>query len=161
MATRTKTQPVDPHVDARTARLYEVSGHYGPWTSREYNEAFPPRTPNTGPDPEPPAEVVELAEARDIAAAAFERIDEQWQAAALAERAAQDAGPVMVNKLGQMFTDPKGPRRLRKAREVLDELNSERDLAREVLHRASAKWRAAETAWRHQLLADELAASRK
>lgn len=152
----------DVFVSPKVARLREVSGHDGPWTSAEYSAAFgPPLGPSTGPDPDPPAEVAELAELRDVALSEFERADDEWVKALVAERQAQQVGQTTyVDKAGQPIRD-EAPRKLRKARKALAEAREVRDEAAEKLRKATAKWRPAEHAWRHQLLAEHYEATKQ
>ncbi len=159
MATRTK--PTTPPVDPKVARLYEATGHYGPWTSSEYNQAFPPMPLSRDPDPDPPAEVAELAEARDLALAKFERADTAWREAVARKARAQESGQVRISNIGEILNDPSQPRKLRVAEQEEDDARGQRDVAAEELKRVSKRWHAVQATWRRQLITDAYEANQQ
>lgn len=152
----------DEFVDPKVARLREVSGHNGPWTSAEYQAAIGMLHPTSEPDPEPPAELVEARERLDAARAVFDAAHSEWGDARLAiMRLRQSEGPVRVTRDGQLITDPHTPRKVRKAEQAADDLWKVRERAARDLSEVRVEAQKIEQAWRYRLRADAYEANRK
>lgn len=155
-----KPEP-EGYVSPKVARLREVSGHNGPWTSAEYHAAIGTIEPDSEPDPEPPAEVAEAAEQADLARAEFEAAHQAWSEARWKVAQLQRSeGPVRITRDGQLVTDPDTPRKVRKAEKRAEELWEARRLAGEALKRVRVKHQQLESAWRYQLRADAYESNR-
>lgn len=76
----------------RTQALYERFGHYGPFSSKEYESIVGTLAPTTEPQPAPPVAVVEAQMDLDRCLLEWQGADQVWRASVAASVAARAKG---------------------------------------------------------------------